>query len=121
MNIPDFSLISAIFETETRTKEGVRLMGETEELVDLMKAIEAVRRKTGDIEVLDLCDRMVRQTQRLSMTARGVALEVQEKVLDPLPSESTGGTTPWGAAGVSKATWYRHQKDKRNGSEGQGD
>jgi hypothetical protein len=88
-------------------------MGETEELVELMKAIERVRRKTSEIEVLDLCDRMIRQTQRLSMTARGVPVVEQEKVLDPLPTESGGEPTEWGKLGISKATYYRRRNEAR--------
>jgi hypothetical protein len=86
-------------------------MGETEELVELMKAIERVRRKTSEIEVLDLCDRMIRQTQRLSMTARRVPVE--EQVLDPLPTESGGEPTEWGKLGISKATYYRRRNEAR--------
>lgn len=87
-------------------------MNETEEYVELVKAIESMRRKTADAAVLDLCDRIMRATQRLSMAARNVSEQEQQACLQPLPTKSTGGKTPWANAGVSKATWYRRQREK---------
>ena len=104
---------------ETETDETG--MSETEELRELIQAIERLKRRTSDIEVVDVCDRMIRATQRLSMTARQVPLEIQEKVLAPLPKPAGDGTTPWGEAGMSKATYYRHKKAKEIlGGKGEG-
>jgi hypothetical protein len=86
-------------------------MGETEELAQLMLEIERVRRRTPDIATLDLCNRMIRQVQRWSMTHRQVPIVEQEKVLDPLPTESGGEPTEWGKLGISRATYYRRRME----------
>ena len=62
-------------------------MGISDEMVELVKQIDVVRRKTKEEAVVNLCDRMLRWTQRVSMTDRGVEILEQEKVLQPLPKE----------------------------------
>jgi hypothetical protein len=88
-------------------------MDETAEIIELVKLLERVRRKTTDPEVLELCDRTLRRYQADSMRERGVLEQQQVTYLRPVPQSSSSGKTPWGEAGVSKATWYRRHKGKK--------
>jgi hypothetical protein len=88
-------------------------MDETAEIIELVKLLERVRRRTTDAEVLELCDRTLRRYQADSMRERGVSEQQQVAYLRPVQQPSSNGKTPWGEAGLSKATWYRRQKGKK--------
>ena len=62
-------------------------MSVAEEMTELTRLMDAVRRKAKDEDLVDFCDRVLRLIQRVSMTARGVELDIQEKHLEPLPRE----------------------------------
>jgi hypothetical protein len=95
-------------------------MGETEELVELMRAIERVRRRTPDVDTLDLCNWMIRHLQRWNMKEREVPELVQEKVLEPVPTEAGGELTEWGKLGISRATYYRRKMEAAEAMEKKG-
>lgn len=59
-------------------------MSAAEERIELVKMIGWARGKARDENMVNLCDRMLRYIQRDSMTDRGVPIEEQEKVLQPV-------------------------------------
>ena len=83
-----------------------------EDVIELVKLIEAVKRKTADKDMVEVCDALLLRVQKEQMEARNVPAADQEVAVAAYWGGPAAKTKPWEKQGVSKATYYRKQKDK---------
>lgn len=85
--------------------------------VDLLIIVRNLRRATRNKEVLDLCDAVEGMLNDPAPTMNQLdnAIALSKKVGRPRIGQKRPSTDkPWLEQGMSRATWYRRQKETRS-------